>query len=312
VLPVFLCAFLLIHQNEVTFYREGTLRPELEIVDWEILLRRPELFSVAGCKVEGKRLVILERFARGLGVPAAAMPVVRTLIRNLRSLPEHTWRTQRLTTEVLAVRRTIEMAHSPELLLFRDLPKVLGLASFDEGEIDEEQVEIYFEHLNESIRTLANATPDLRKTSRDIFLVACGLPGGEEGWQMFRSLANELLPRATNPTIMPLLRRASETPDSRAALDSVLALIADRPLSSWTDQDTDRFSEQANYFGELIRIERNGSTPNLDLPPEKRQRSLEVATKLLSYIEELEKDPQILEVVLYMLTREILSKQNRT
>jgi hypothetical protein len=203
------------------------------------------------------------------------------------------------------------MAHSPELLLFRDLPKVLGLASFDEDEIDEEQVEIYFEHLNESIQTLANATPDLHKTSRDIFLVACGLPGGEEGWQMFRSLANELLPRATNPIIMPLLRRASETPDSRAALDSVLALIADRPLRSWTDQDTDRFSEQANYFGELIRIERNGSTPNLDLPPEKRQRSLEVATKLLSYIEELERDPQILEVALYMLTREILSKQNR-
>jgi hypothetical protein len=309
VLPVFLCAFLLVHQHETTLYREGSLRPELEIADWEVLLRRPELFAVAGCRIEGKRVAILERFGRGLDVQAAAMPVVRALIRNLKALPEHAWRTQRLPDDVLVVRRTIETARSPERLLFHDLPEALGLRSFDERDADDAQVELYFERLNAALQALVNAMPRLRNQARDQFLTACALPAGENGWQMFLSLAGELLPRAINPNLLPLLRRAAETPDTRAALESVLTLIASRPLRTWTDLDADRFAEQAQYFGELIRIERNGNTAMLDLPPEKRQRSQEVAVDLQRYLEELEDDPQILEVALRLLTQKIHSQK---
>lgn len=309
VLPIFLCAFLLVHQHETTFYREGSLQPELEIADWEVLLRRPELFSVAGCRIEGPRVAILERFGHGLGVHAATMPVVRALIHTLKTLPEHAWRTQRLSTEVLAVRRAIETAHSPERLLFHDLPEALGLAAFDKEDVDETQIEFYFEHLNAAIQALANATPRLRDQARDQFLAACALPLGENGWQMFLSLAGELLPRASNPALLPIFRRAAETPDTRSALESVLALIASRPLRTWTDLDTDRFNDQAQYLGELIRIERNGSMPALNLPPEKRQRSQEVAADLQRYLEEIEDDPQILEVALHLLTQEFRSRK---
>ena len=34
--------------DEATIYREGTFIPEPGIADWEALLRRPELFAVAG------------------------------------------------------------------------------------------------------------------------------------------------------------------------------------------------------------------------------------------------------------------------
>lgn len=311
VLPVFLCAFLLVHQHETTFYREGSLKPELEIADWEVLLRRPELFAVAGCRIEGPRVAILERFGHGLGVQAAAMPVVRALIHNLKTLPEHAWRTQRLPAEVLAVRRTIETARSPERLLFRDLPEALGLPPFDEV-VDDGQVRLYFDQLNAALQVLTNATPKLRDQARDQFLTACALPTGDEGWQAFLALAGELLPRASNPTLLPLFRRAAETPDTRSALESVLALIANRPLRTWTDLDTDRFHDQAQYLGELIRIERNGSVPAIDLPPEKRQRSQEVAADLQRYLEELEDDPQILEVALRLLTQEIRSRKKRS
>lgn len=309
VLPIILCAFMLVHQHETTFYREGSLQPELEIADWEVLLRRPELFAVAGCRVEGPRIAILERFGHGLAVQAAAMPVVRALIHNLKTLPEHAWRTQRLPAEVLAVRRTIETAHSPERLIFHELPEALGLSAFDEEDVDDMQVGLYFERLNASLQALANATPRLREQARDVFMAACDLPNGEKGWQMFLSLASDLLPRAANPALMPLFRRAVETTDTRAALESVLALIANRPLRTWADLDTDRFRDQAQYLGELIRIERNGSVPALDLSPEKRQRSQEVAADLKHYLEELEDDPQILEVALRLLTQEIRSRK---
>ena len=199
VLPIFLCAFLLVHQHETTFYREGSLQPELEIADWEVLLRRPELFSIAGCRIEGPRIAILERFGHGLGVQTAAMPVVRALIHILKTLPEHAWRTHRLPAEVLAVRRTIETAHSPERLIFRDLPEALGLIPFDEEDVDDAQVELYFAHLNAAMQALANATPRLRDQARDQFLAACALPDGENGWQKFLELAGELLPTRIQP-----------------------------------------------------------------------------------------------------------------
>ena len=107
VLPILLCAFLIIHSNETTLYREGSLLPEPQVADWEVLLRRPELFAVAGCRVEGARLQILERFAKGLDTSPATMPVVRTLIRNLKSLPEYAWNTQQLSNEAIALRRAI-------------------------------------------------------------------------------------------------------------------------------------------------------------------------------------------------------------
>jgi len=312
VMPVFLCAFLLVHQDETTFYREGTLRPELEIADWEVLLRRPELFSVAGCRVEGARVAILERFGRGLGVQAAAVPVVRALIRNLKALPEHAWRTQRLPAEVLAVRRIIETAHSPERLLFRDLPEALGLMPFDEERVEDSQIELYFERLNQAIQVLANATPILRNQARDQFLTACNLPTGDDGWQFFLSIADDLLRGASNPALLPLLRRATESTDARLALESVLALIANRPLRTWTDLDTDRFGDQAQYLGELVRLERNGNVPALDLPPEKRQRSQEVAVRLQRYLAEFENDPQVLENALRLAIQEIRARAKRS
>ena len=64
VLPVFLCAFLIVHQDETTLYREGSLLPEPGVADWEVLLRRPELFAVAGCRVVGPRAAVVERLAR--------------------------------------------------------------------------------------------------------------------------------------------------------------------------------------------------------------------------------------------------------
>jgi hypothetical protein len=61
VLPVLFCAFMLSNGHETTLYSEGTLLPAPEVADWEALLRRPELFSVAGCRIVGPRLAIVER-----------------------------------------------------------------------------------------------------------------------------------------------------------------------------------------------------------------------------------------------------------
>jgi hypothetical protein len=285
VLPVLLCAFYLVHQHEMTLYREGTLLPEPGVADWEVLLRRPDLFALAGCRLEGARQVVLERLARSLGVETAVMPVVRELLRRLKTLPEYAWRTQRLPERALRLRRAIEGARSPEQLLFVELPEALELPPFDEAQDTPLATDEFFERLNEALLALSEATPRLRTWARDHLLSACGLPGGEMGWEQFLTLAESLVQVTTNPRLLPLLQRAVGAPDPTSGLDSVLALVAARPLRTWTDADADRFAGQARVVGALFVAERDGLMGEPLLTPEEQKLSEKWAEDLRSILQ---------------------------
>ncbi len=254
VLPVLLCAFVLVHQDEVTIYREGTLLPEPGIADWEVLLRRPELFAVAGCRIDGTHAAIIQRLALGLQTRPAAMPVVRELIGRLKALPEHAWRTQRLTGSTLAARHALETARSPESLLFHKLPEALGLPTLTEDVAgDPAVVEHFFAQLNASLQEMQTVVPNLFANARDVLLMALGLPSGEAGWRQLLGLAAELAPTMRQPVLKTFLLRMVEAADERRALESVLAYVANRPPRQWTDADSDRFAAQAQEIGELWR-----------------------------------------------------------
>ncbi len=69
--PVLLCAFMMVFRDETTLYREGTFLPEPGAADFEVLMRRPELFAFAGSRVKGGRAALVSRLAKSLQVPAA-------------------------------------------------------------------------------------------------------------------------------------------------------------------------------------------------------------------------------------------------
>lgn len=298
VLPVLLCIFLQVFQAETTLYREGTLLAQPSVPDWEVLLRRPDLFSVAGCRVTGTRAAIVERIARGLKTSPSVMPIVRELVRQLRSLPEYAWKTNHLSQKAIALRRVIELAHSPEQLLFRDLPQALALDPVTGDEVDVNQLEEFFQQLNLTLSELAVATPRRREWARDMFLAACGLPETSEGWEIFVGFSREMNARVTNPNLASLIKRAAEAADPTSALDSVLALIANRPLRSWTDSDVERFPLLAQSLGQLFLAERNGFLPGITLSQEEQQRSERLSQVLLEQIQASQEDPRILQAAL--------------
>lgn len=287
VLPVLLCAFVLANRNETTLYREGTLLPDPGIADWEVLLRRPELFSVVGIRVEGPRAAIINRLARGLQTEPAVLPVVRELVRQLGTLPEFTWRTKRLARQTITMREAVDQARSPERLLFYDLPVALELPPFTNNGTNQAQlVDAFFERLNASLQELAQALPASVERARDELLMACGFAAGDEGWEAFRREAAVLQPYVSQPNLAPLLKRAAETAEPSAALDSVLAYIANRPPRSWSDSDLTRFRDQAARFGQLFRAERSGYDPLAALSPVQRHEGEQIASHLRQYVDE--------------------------
>ncbi len=305
VLPALLCAFAQVHRDETTLYQQGTLLPEPVVADWEVLIRRPELFAVAGCRVVGARAVVIERLARGLDVQPTALSVVRDLIRRLKTLPEHAWRTQRLSPTTLKARHAIERAQSPEALLLQELPQIFGVAPFAASEaVQPAEVERFFQGLNATLQELNDATPRLMLEARNQLLTACGLPADDAGWQQFLGLAIELAPKVRQSALAPLLKRAAEAPDAKLALESALAYAASRPVRNWTDSDSDRFVEQAQSLGGLFKQERNGRDPEADLSAEQKMRSRRIVESLKGFLETNDDDPEVVRAALSSLLRE--------
>jgi len=294
VLPVLLCAFLKVHGDETTLYREGTFLPEPGIADFEVLTRRPELFAVAGCRITGERAAVIQRFARGLNVSPAAVPVVRALIRMVKSLPDHAWKTRRLPQAALAVREAFNHAQSPERLLFQDLPMALGITFFSEQEVNEDRIETFFSALNSTLQALGQATPQMIRQARDQLLEACGLSAGQEGWADLRAKAAALEGSIADPVLIPFIQRAAMMGDDNTILESVLAQVSNRPPRSWTDTDADRFPAQARMIGSRFRqavaMEEHPQPLHLKpqpMRPEEKDLSQEIARQLQSEIKKL-------------------------
>lgn len=285
VLPVLLCAFMCHYKNETTLYREGSLLPSPGVADWEVLLRRPELFTIIGIHISGPRSAIIQRLSQSLSVAPAALPIVRELIRQLNTLPQFAWRTQKLDPKTMALRRVLERAHSPEQLLFTEIPQALELPPFAANrESDLNQIQLFFSRLNATLQELAGALPKAIAKTRDLFLACCGFEPGSEGWQSFRLQASVLLPYVNHPNLLPLLKRSAETENPDLALESVLAYITGRTPRTWSDNDLDRFPNQAQRLGVLFKTEYSGYDPMARLSPAEQEAGLKVVEQLRQYI----------------------------
>ncbi len=253
VMPPLLLAFLRANEQETTLYRESTFLAEPAIPDWEVLLRRPELFAVAGSRAQGEKRLLLERLARGLNLEdgqAHVVPVVRRLLKSARALPPCSWSTRAMSARTLALREALEKARSPEALLWIDIPRALGfeppfepgqaqpaLALEARGEAARPQPferEAFFAALNEALREWSAFGPQVLEGARDALLRAFGLREGEAGWRELVEAASAMRGEVADPLLVPLLARAT---GEEGALSSVLALIANRPWPSWSDAD---------------------------------------------------------------------------
>jgi hypothetical protein len=243
----------MVYPNETTLYKEQVFVPEISIADFELMLRRPELFSIAGCRVSGSRALIVDRIAKGLKVQPATVPVVRALFRTAKALPDFAWNTHRLSPETLALRDAFNNAKSPERLLFVDIPSALGLPVFSTKSPKESELDNFFQCLNRSLQEWAAAFPRVLEEVREELLRACGAPKGENGWNLLRQQAVRLENRITEPQLLSVVRRIAQASAGATGVESVCALIASRHPSSWSDVEVQGFSESVRPIGELFR-----------------------------------------------------------
>jgi hypothetical protein len=274
--PVLLCAFMRVHERETTLYKEGSFLPEPKLADWEVLLRRPDLFAVAGTRVTGTRAVVVERLSRSMNVEAAVVPIVRHLMKMTRTLPEHAWKTRRLPTEVLRLREAFERSRSPEKLLFAELPAALGVPGLDGQETDPDAVDNFFDALNAALMAWNRALPTVVVNACDTLLQACDLPPGQVGWKELQARGAAMQGTTVHPLLVPLLNRLGGNEGDESTLEGVLSVIAHRPPRSWSDADVDTFPAHARAVGVAWR----DAIATLDKPARHNKTPLVAPKKL--------------------------------
>lgn len=313
--PVLLCAFMLVHPDETTLYREGTFLPQPSIADFEILMRRPEMFAIAGSRVEGTRAAVVERLAKGLKVKAATVPVVRALFQMVKALPEFAWRTQRLPKATIALRQAFENAKSPERFLFTEVPEALGFPVFSHEKHLATEPKQFFDTLNGCLQEWARAAREVHEMARDALLTACGLGTGEPGWQELRQACLQIESSLTEPQLVAFVNRVVQAGPGIEGIDSVLALVANRPPHSWTDADVERFPRLAKTFGDPIRralvgLSGESCVALADLAPNQRERAKSLARDFGRKLNASQHNtaPEIMRAALLLLADELAKK----
>lgn len=304
VAPILLCVFLNIHSNSTTLYQQGALLPEPSLANWELLLARPDMFSVGGFLPRGARAKVIERFARGYRTAKELMPIVRTLVSGIRALPDTTVVTKRINATAMDVRDIIMNATSPEQLLFVQLPAALKLPAIMEESAGAD-IDLFFNELFKATTELAGHFDHSLAHSRDALLKACGLGGGEQGWGRFRAVSAKLAAKTNQAYMKPIYARAAGSADSLAALESVLAQIANRPPRNWTDMDTDRYLSKVDEIGQLFQQDQRQFAFEEILSPAQWAQSQKLADALRENLAGLSiTDPDVIKGALNVLAQE--------
>jgi hypothetical protein len=299
--PLLLAAFFAANRDYITLYRDGVFIPEPGIADFEMLMRRPDKFQIAGSRVQGERALVVERLARALTADSTVVAVARALFSMVRSLPDRAWRTNRVPPEVAAVRNVLRLAQSPERLLFTELPLAVGEQPFaaEPGMAGQHRIALFFDKLNACLQAWAGVVPDTIADAQHVLLSAFGLPPTREGWATLREEARsaQSLPLGLGG----LFERLAADGTDESVAESVASFVSGRSPRNWSDAEVDswpsKVSETASLYRDAVA---RGALLDIEEERQARTLALEIRGRLPSA-----KSTRVLRAALLHLLSEI-------
>lgn len=300
--PILFTAFYLVNRDELFLYRDNSFIPDPQPAHFELLQRRPDLFSVSGARLDGIRKAVVQRLATGLHVPVRIASVVRALFRFINALPPVTLKsTKFIDSVVMKMCQCFLNATSPEKLLFVDLPTCYGLAPFSQNEIRTQDINYFFKQLNFSLSTLNEYAESLLTRMRNQLLKKCGLLPDDTGWMELERRAVWLAPRVNHEILTPFLNAVINGRANGHTPKPALSLVANKPFDQWSDMDIERFPGLADGVSELfIRLWGHLGDEGEPLSEKELEEKQKLKEILRPQFQDIEKkvSPKVLEAAL--------------
>lgn len=231
--PVILTAFLLAHKANVAVYKDGMFVPRLTDFDIDECLQDPGRFSLRWVAIDEDKNRILEGISKLLaeiGENAGAsdpLEAARGLVAMVFNLPDWARRTSRLGQTAKAMRDMLLKANDPHKVLFVDLASLLSAVDGNG----------YVKALRTPLQELVGAY--------DKMLVEVGakmldaLDASRDDLDALRERARSVSGISGDLKLDGFATRMANFDGSRASLEGILSLAAERPPRDWVDRHID-------------------------------------------------------------------------
>jgi hypothetical protein len=236
IMPVYLTAFLLANKGNLALYKDGAFVPELTEADLDEYLQDASRFSLRWIVIDEQKTAILQGVAKVLSELGAApesmdpLESARGLVAVVFALPAWSQRTMRLSARARAVRDILLKASDPHRVLFIDLPGAL------DGKVGAQ----FVEELRSPVAELVGAYDELLRGIEEVMLAE--LDATREDLESLRARAETLAGLSGDLRQEAFCARLAKHDGSRASIEGILSLAANKPPRDWNDSDIDAAS----------------------------------------------------------------------
>ena len=245
--PVILTAFLLAHKANIAVYKDAMFVPRLTDFDIDECLQAPERFSLRWVAIDEDKNRILEGISKllaDIGENAGStdpLEAARGLVAMVFNLPEWVRRTSRLGQTAREMRDMLLKASDPHKVLFVDLASLLGAS---DGKA-------YVKALRAPLQELAGAYGRMLTEVEAKMLAA--LDADRDDLESLRERAKAVSGISGDFQMDAFATRLANYDGSRASLEGILSLAAERPPRDWVDRHIDAAILELARFARRFR-----------------------------------------------------------
>ena len=269
-IPIIVCFYLIVRSDEVAIYQEGIYIPLVDVAEMELLVKRPDLFSLRYFNPVGISQQVFQIYKTILNAQAepqekqirnaSMVNIVGPLMQFAKQLPQYSQTTRMLSEFAMNVRTALLRCNEPIELLFDALPKALHMPPFDEKKTpDSERITEFQEKFREAIVELAEVYPNLLDKLGNTILNVFNEEGKsidglkETLSQRIDPLRNQCTERELS-SIMRAICKPSDT--NHEWIESVAGCAMKKTVGSWRDTDLAGFPAViSNIYTRLNKFE---------------------------------------------------------
>jgi hypothetical protein len=243
--------FLLIKRDSFALFYEGTrFIPQITVETIDLILRKPEQYSIKAFHVEGMRLEVFNQYRELLNQATTTTLSKKSFIDTIipfltffKDLPTYAKQTKSISKDAQRLRESITKATDPEKSFFEDFPQALGfsLSALNESP---EKMQSYFESLRTCIKEIQlsyDALLDRFENYIQFDLLGYKDQQDFDTWRSvlqkrFTKAKKDLLPASLKTF---LLRLNSPLDDKKAWLNSIAQVLLGKSLELIQDFEED-------------------------------------------------------------------------
>jgi hypothetical protein len=250
VIPVLLASYLIQHMDEMALYQSGTFVPELHEAVFELIVKRPELFTLKYFELTGIKGQLLAEFEKIVGIDSndkvkksTLLNIVKPLLGFISNQPEYTKKTHNLSTIAINVRDTLINAREPDILIFQDLPIACGL-DIKNKTLGKKDAKHFRTLLVNALREINNAYTNLLAKCKDLMCEAFSYEEKKDEFTDYLSKRARHLGECAEPVLKSFTNAVKETSKPEDEwVEAVAFVVQDKPPKSWDDSDFIQFED---------------------------------------------------------------------